>query len=740
MANNTGYTVTPISHYIDGVPYDFNGYPIIVITGGSEKPLSNTGFLDKLPPVDRPVFLDPSIFSKEVTSVSDLKKVIDALDSVIKSLASSLPADIHQFISRIKDLIDEVRGDDRFSAQVNELDAALSSLEKSMDDINSGTAAVDERRRNVETMLNQFTDKFKYGEFLNKSKALDDFNYFEGAFIIGLASRPDTRWTITTWKDMVVSPNKELFDAQNELITKYNRLLYEYETVAKKANLLSAEKSRPEPDTSPVVPEKPDATGPGNWKPEPLPGKAPLIDLPKVMIPVLPPIDIQIQEIPTIQTVDLDDSKIKAIELELNDFKPVELKPIEIKPIEIPPIDIKPWTGGSGNGTAVPDYTPEIVKKAESSMLAAGALVMARAPWGMQLSVAGSGSWLPSAEAAETVAARILSAVKSLVAVTPLTLSASAIVAGLWPKEAGKDSDKVPGRDMDALFAVNARLLAREGARMSAFSSMQRLPVRGAIVVDNGQPVVRLFNTGATGLSPIVPVLKAERDELTGLDKIMVPGINGGPSRTILINPVPAPSGPTDTGNTTPVPVTPVHTGTEVKPVDNIGVITSPIPEGIELDDFIYWQPGVNGTGAEPIYVMLSRDPRNQPGKVTGKGEAVGEGWLNNAGNDLGALIPNQIADKLRGKEFKNFDAFRKAFWTEVGRDPGLSKQFKSGNFGNIQAGKAPAPREAEQVGGRVKYELHHVKPIKDNGGVYDVDNIRVTTPKRHIEIHRGSK
>jgi hypothetical protein len=75
-----------------------------------------------------------------------------------------------------------------------------------------------------------------------------------------------------------------------------------------------------------------------------------------------------------------------------------------------------------------------------------------------------------------------------------------------------------------------------------------------------------------------------------------------------------------------------------------------------------------------------------------------------------------------------------------VFKDPELSKQFKAGNLGNIQVGKAPAPREPEQVGGRVKYELHHVKPIEDNGAVYDVDNIRVMTPKRHIEIHKGSK
>nr|WP_241391695.1 HNH endonuclease signature motif containing protein [Yersinia frederiksenii]ULG19816.1 HNH nuclease [Yersinia frederiksenii] len=78
--------------------------------------------------------------------------------------------------------------------------------------------------------------------------------------------------------------------------------------------------------------------------------------------------------------------------------------------------------------------------------------------------------------------------------------------------------------------------------------------------------------------------------------------------------------------------------------------------------------------------------------------------------------------------------------WTEVGKDPGLAKQFKNQNKTNIKNGKSPFVPEVERVGGRQRFELHHVKPIKDTGAVYDVDNIRVTTPKRHIDIHKGSK
>ncbi len=136
---------------------------------------------------------------------------------------------------------------------------------------------------------------------------------------------------------------------------------------------------------------------------------------------------------------------------------------------------------------------------------------------------------------------------------------------------------------------------------------------------------------------------------------------------------------------------------------------------------------------------MVFKSPRDLPGVVTGSGQKVEGSWLSGAGEELGAPIPSQIADKLRGREFANFDAFRKAFWLEVGKDQELSKQFKVGNLGNIQAGKAPASRKNEQVGERVKYELHHVRLIKDHGAVYDVDNIRVITPKRHVEIHKGS-
>ncbi|MVX97752.1 hypothetical protein GP924_20430 [Enterobacteriaceae bacterium 8376wB9] len=214
----------------------------------------------------------------------------------------------------------------------------------------------------------------------------------------------------------------------------------------------------------------------------------------------------------------------------------------------------------------------------------------------------------------------------------------------------------------------------------------------------------------------------------------------GRPSQTILINPVPVKTGvPSVSGRPAAVPQTPVHTGTVVKPVTRPVIMTTPaVPRGT-LSDFIYWRLNAAGTGVEPVYVMLS-DPRKNAGKVTGKGHGNGERWLHGAGKGTGVPIPSHIADKLRGREFVSFDAFRRAIWTEVGKDSSLIKQFKGNNQENLKTGYSPFTPKSERIGGRTRYELHHVKPISEGGAVYDIDGIRVTTPKRHIKLHKKGK
>ncbi|EOV7830602.1 HNH endonuclease signature motif containing protein, partial [Escherichia coli] len=57
-----------------------------------------------------------------------------------------------------------------------------------------------------------------------------------------------------------------------------------------------------------------------------------------------------------------------------------------------------------------------------------------------------------------------------------------------------------------------------------------------------------------------------------------------------------------------------------------------------------------------------------------------------------------------------------------------------------VTKGKSSFVPESERVGERERFELHHIKRVTDGGAVYDIDNLRVVTPKHHIEIHRGNK
>lgn len=401
-----------------------------------------------------------------------------------------------------------------------------------------------------------------------------------------------------------------------------------------------------------------------------------------------------------------------------------------------------------------PVYTPERVKAATAAMMAPGAALLNRAPGMIQLSAVAARiqAALPSLSGVLTATAEfsgwissalwrgVVSVAGTATATTagPMVAAASAIFFS--PRAGGGDDSKVPGRDIE-MMAAQARLFTAGKLSIEPGMKTVNLPVRGFITTEpDGRQSVKLVRTGAGGVPATVPVLSAVRDRVTGLDKITVPAVAGAPSRTILVNPVPVgPAAPLHTGNSTPVPVTPVHTGTEVKQADSIVTTTLPVADIPALQDFIYWQPDATGTGVEPIYVMLN-SPRDLPGKASGKGEKVGEKWLNIAGKELGAPIPSQIADKLRGREFENFDAFRRAVWTEVGKNPELIKQFRGNNQGNLKNGYSPFTPKSERVGGRTRYELHHVKPISEGGAVYDIDGIRVTTPKRHIELHKKDK
>lgn len=102
--------------------------------------------------------------------------------------------------------------------------------------------------------------------------------------------------------------------------------------------------------------------------------------------------------------------------------------------------------------------------------------------------------------------------------------------------------------------------------------------------------------------------------------------------------------------------------------------------------------------------------------------------------NGNAGLIPKSIGEQLSGRQFKNFDEFRGEFWKLVA-DSDYAAEFSTSNITRMKDGLAPIAHSSQQYGGIKSYILHHSKPIYDGGGVYDLSNIQIVTPKMHQEI-----
>lgn len=357
-------------------------------------------------------------------------------------------------------------------------------------------------------------------------------------------------------------------------------------------------------------------------------------------------------------------------------------------------------------------------------------------------SVASAGGVKLGSETTGAVWSRISTALAELRAVATASLTgpiAATIIGLLYSRDVGIGSDIVPGRDISAFMPGDAFSLPDDGTlNYSADGNIPlAMPVRGRLVEwADGTLETQLVLMPTAGL---VPVVRAQKDSSTGYWGFTLPAMPGAPSQTILVSPADAPGADGTLTLTGPVPLpeTILHTGGQLSTPESLTVTTSPVPDDVEFNDLILIFP--SESGLKPLYVML-RNRRNIPGTVSGNGQQVGSNWLSNVSTGNGSPIPNQIADKLRGQTFNSFDAFRKDFWRAVADDPTLGPQFSLANRAAMRNGYSPATRKADRVGGRIKLEIHHETFISNGGSVYDVDNLRIMTPKRHIEVHQGDK
>jgi hypothetical protein len=89
----------------------------------------------------------------------------------------------------------------------------------------------------------------------------------------------------------------------------------------------------------------------------------------------------------------------------------------------------------------------------------------------------------------------------------------------------------------------------------------------------------------------------------------------------------------------------------------------------------------------------------------------------------------------LEGRQFGSFDSFRGAFWKAVYADENLRNQFSASSQTHMALGNAPFVHPSQQYGEQRRHVLHHVDPIQHGGGVYDLNNLVVVTPRCHGEV-----
>jgi len=128
--------------------------------------------------------------------------------------------------------------------------------------------------------------------------------------------------------------------------------------------------------------------------------------------------------------------------------------------------------------------------------------------------------------------------------------------------------------------------------------------------------------------------------------------------------------------------------------------------------------------------------PRYKPGVASfGDDLVMASGrWLDAS---VATPIPLQVATALEGRAFKTFGDMQSAVWKSIANDVDLSAGFGFQSLGNMRVGNAPfAPPNLRNAQFGERFNLHHVNPVANGGGVYDLSNIRIVSPAMHSSIH----
>ncbi|WP_081673805.1 S-type pyocin domain-containing protein [Pseudomonas cremoricolorata] len=317
----------------------------------------------------------------------------------------------------------------------------------------------------------------------------------------------------------------------------------------------------------------------------------------------------------------------------------------------------------------------------------------------------------------------------ALVVANPLVAAGVVLGVAAFVYTSRLGDGKTPERYALQLPASDLLLGAESSSQPLRPGSTVDLPYRiGSRSSAEGGSEIFVAKTDNLNAPSAVRVIEAVFDAALGVYTAVTAD---SPPRTLTWTPAVSPGDPsTITPEIEPEP--PVYPGATITPID-LRIDSFPELPDTSFDDYIVVFPA--DSGLAPIYTMF-KSRREEPGVATG-GSVVSTGnWIEAAATELGASIPLSVAETLRGKSFGSFRAFRRAVWKAMEQDSEVSGRFGNKRFGH-RAGSSPFTREAEQVGGRKRYEIHHLTPIHSGGEVYDMDNLRIMTPRQHIQAHK---
>lgn len=108
-------------------------------------------------------------------------------------------------------------------------------------------------------------------------------------------------------------------------------------------------------------------------------------------------------------------------------------------------------------------------------------------------------------------------------------------------------------------------------------------------------------------------------------------------------------------------------------------------------------------------------NPRHEPGVATEsfnfRNSLGTQKKLMYQNGDIG-IIPQEVRDKLAGREFRSFDNFRGELWKEIGNSS-FAKSFNKANQSLMNKGFAPRAPKNGHYKSLNTYILHHKQPIE---------------------------